>query len=246
MPKDGWQTRWFIQAAALLLQSPGAILTGLLGLVLISMLDLLIAPLFHGLWAYVVYSSLISAIAISVPISVCRSLSLSESYGATPIIQMTSGLKIIAVTILFINSITVSIAVILLLFQISLGEVPTLPERYGIEAFLDGGITAVGSALFSSILVNALWSPLITQMPMSFDQVRLTGVQMITKCFHVWSAIIIVTALSAHATLIISPVISSIILIYLSAWHYVAAREIFGGISSNKFSMEVKTSLMEA
>jgi hypothetical protein len=245
-PEDGWQTRWLTQAAALLLHSPLTILIGFFGVVFCAILAEFFSLILPGIWGYVLRTSIICAVGGLVPVAICASLAISEGHGTAKQEDIKDSLKSFMVTVFFLNSLIISLAVIMLTMQINMGASVAIPERSEIDTFLNGGIATVSGGLFATLPVNVLWVTLVTQMPMSFSETRMSGFLMIRKNFQSWSAIVIVSMLVLQSTLIMPALLGTACLIFLSAWLYVAGREIFGGISSNRYSLEAKSSLMEA
>jgi len=245
-PSDGWQTRWLIQAGALLLQNPMTVLVGAFGIALFAILEDITSSLFSGLWGYVFATSITSSLGILVPISICASLAISEKHGTTSKSDMISGIKSILIVLFLINSVIISMAALMIVSEVNMAGSISQPPRSDADLFLSGAVPAVAGSLFAALPVNALWVALVTQMAMSFSEMRMTGFMLIKRSFHAWAAIILVTMVLAQFTLVMPALVGAALLIFLSAWLYVAAREIFGGISSNTYSMEARASAMEA
>lgn len=246
-PEDGWQTRWVTQAGDLLLQSPLTLIIAIVGVLLAAIIDIGLSHIFPGIWGYVIYNSISTTIAALVPVSICASLGISEGYGTADREDVIRGLKIFTLSIFLINSVILTIVVIMFLMRVTLGDVPgPIVHRDAADLFLHRGVSVIAGGLFVTLPINALWVALVTQVPMGFNELRIAGFLMIQRSFSAWLAIIMVIMLVAQFTLILPATIGSVLMIFLSAWLYVAGREIFGGISSNKNSMERNISLMGA
>ena len=236
-PKQGWQTRWAKQAASLLMQSPLTIIIGFCGILACALINNILMQLLPGLAGYIPAASITAAMGGLVPIAICASLGISEKYGIANQSQVISAIKTFVIAVFTINSILVTIAIIILLS----GTKPEIPpeSKTQAEIFLYGGIRAISAALFTNLPINALWVVLATQMPTPLNQLRISNFHMMQKCFQPWLAIMLVIMLVAQLNLFIPPLAAMAALIFLSAWLYVAGREIFGGISSNKYSIKI-------
>lgn len=249
-PLEGWQTRWLKQAIGLLLQTPLAILIGLVGLIICAIIEDIVAFFILGVWGYILKVSITAMFGGLVPITICATLAIAEGHGTAKYEDIKSGLKNYMMIAFLLNTLIVFLAVVLqtmqINFEVNLEATSDVMQRTGVDHFLYGGLMSITNGLIITMPVNILWIALISQMPMSPRKTLMSGILLIKKSFNAWNALILVTLFTTTLTLAIPTHFGIMLLIILSAWLYVAAREIFGGISSNRYSMEVRSSLREA
>jgi hypothetical protein len=245
-PEEGWQTRWVIQAAGLLVRSPVTIIIGILAMSFMGILESIVGSFTTGIWGYAARSPFTAAIAMLVPVLISASLAIHEGHGIADKDDIKKALFTLMKIVFLLEAVLVVVAIALTVNKVSLVSGVKLPDRSQIDLAMASGVAAVVSGMFTTLIFNPLWSVLVTQIPMDFSQIRMTGHQMIRKSFSAWSALIFVMMISSQATLLLPAPAGMAVMIFVCVWLYVAAREIFGGISSNSYSSEAAASPMEA
>ena len=240
-PKEGWQTRWVLQSGGLLLRFPLISIIGICGIMLCAMLNAGLMPVFSD-WGFVgdVSSKIILFFpAMLVPVVICACLGISEGHGIASWSDIIKGLWIYIVVVFFHNVFVSILAIIM--FELSPDESSKLINYRSddflfdrSDDFLYDGISLISRVFCLTFPFNMFWVALITQMPMSLTDLCKTGSKMSLRCFGPWMVIFVVVMYTMLAVSVLPSILGMVIVIFLNVWLYVAARELFGGISSNR------------
>ena len=248
-PEDGWLKRWPAQAAGLLLGYPLAIIVGLAAILLVSAIGAWLSPMGTGFFGIILVISVMGALGTLVPLAVTATLSLSEGYGVIPAGDRGAAIRQIVTATFLMASVTTTLGLLMLLYQIHVAGGALLPDampRPPEDLFLLRGANAVVRGAIAVMIFNPLWLGFALQLPMDFSQVRMSSTLFMQKAFMPWLTIILVTFLVAEVVMQLPAVLAPGLLIFYSAWLYVAAREVFGGISHNTIEQAATGALKEA
>ena len=231
-PKEGWLTRWPIQAGALLLRCPLASMIGLCGVLICAVIiDVFVGLLLEFLSDHVsenISLVLVSVPGVCVPVAICACLAISEGYGTVSRSDLMNGLRNI---LLFVFVVLFFVAIIVI-FTFS---EPVL-NQVGMNLFFSRGVSSINAAIVATTGINVFWIPLVAQMPMSMKHVYLSGDQIRSgqQFLFPWIMMYFMILVSALFAVFTHVFISIPVMIFSIAWLYVAGREIFGGISENR------------
>jgi hypothetical protein len=240
-PEPGWETRWIKQALGLLAASPDAVSRFLFSVFALSVASPFVAAAFPGLVGHVLATSLVSSGGAFLAIWVISALMRSEGYPTVSKTEMTPGRNDFLSAVFLVNTVIVTISVMMYLSRALSGADPvsaSLPEKSLLDVMLWSGLFPVHSALVAGIVLNPLWVALIPAQGYRFDAARITQMKMATRIKGVWAAICVVLLVFANVSMVLPGALALVLTIVLIAWLYVAAREIFGGITSNKTGSE--------
>ena len=253
-PKPGWLKRWSLQSAVLLLRSPLTIIIGFCGIIATALLSFTIFSILERMGnihvAFLGSEILPISIAVLVPISICASLAISEGYGIGNKQDVIHSLRDFFGFAFKFNCVILVFMSAPFYWIIYAGDTSDAQKIISLlksansemNRFLGEGISFVVRVIFASMLHNILWIPLITQMPMSRKEIKLTAGKISNENTLFWLRFVFIVMIATLVAGNLPPIIGMGALIYLSAWLYVAAREIYGGISSNrKASSEQKS-----
>lgn len=235
-PEPGWETRWIKQALSLLASSPDAVSKFLFGVLALGAVSPVLTFAFPGFVGHVLATSLISAAGAFLAIWVISALMRSEGYPTVSRTDMICGRNDFLSGVFLVNTVIVTVSVVIYLSRVSAGAAPvsaSLPEKALFDMMIWSGLFPVHSALVAGIVLNPLWVALIPAQGYRFDAARFTQMKMATRIKGVWSAICAVLLIFANVSMVLPGSLSLVLTIVLIAWIYVAAREIFGGITSN-------------
>ena len=167
---------------------------------------------------------------------ICASLGVSEGYGIARISDVIKGFLGFVITVFVVFNITIIVTLgIIMIAGDPISNLPDSSSRNQIDTFVFGGIISVCVAFYASIPMNIFWFGLVTQMPMPLMQLFMSNLKLVNRVFWPWFMLISGTLVMVQFAIILPAFVGMAILIFLSAWIYVAGREIFGGISSNQY-----------
>ena len=233
-PRKGWQTRWVIQAGGLLLRFPEISIIGICGILLCAMVYTGSRSVFAD-WGYIgiVLSNMITSIpAMLVPVLICAGLGILEGFGIAHRSDIIKSLCVFFIVVLLFNFM-VLFTMCFMIFVMNFGETLEFAEII-VDNVLPAGIELIPWVFLFTLLTNVVWVVLITQMPMSYDDLSHTGLLIVKKC-HWPGFVISIVQINTFVLVRFCPFWIAIpVMIFVITWLYVAAREMFGGISSNR------------
>lgn len=245
-PKDGWQLRWIKQALHLLFNAPIALVTILVSSLSLGAADIFLQSVVPGPVGYIFSTSIFSAMAACLIAMVCQMFltaeGIAQSYKA-----LVDGAKPIVITTFLCTSLITTIVMIMHLSRDASGADPfRLPEMSPEEYVLYRGATLIIMAMQSMIIVNPLWHILGPTMNLSLEDAHKTFVRIFVTMPFIFHVLTYSTILISSISMMIGPLAHLFVCTILIAWHYVAAREIYGGISKNNLKKSEELQLSEA
>ena len=251
-PKKGWLIRWPVQAGVLLLRYPLVSLIGLCGVLVCSaVMDVsfyILSDILSRDFSILISIVLASIPSVCVPIVTCACLVMSEGYGVAGRSDIMEGLRNILVFILIFTCFTAILSLVIMpviMPDESAGFF--IRNRSEMDIFLRKGLSSIFKVVMYTFTFNIFWIVLVTWTPMTWKQINLTGKQVLNNMISVWLMIFLVTVVINLLPLVLHAFIIVPMMIFFFTWLYVAAREIFGGISENRVpAVETDASMARA
>ena len=201
-----------------------------------------------GLWWATLLQVMTTVLGGLVAIATCASLALREGHGILPARELHSSVRRFTAGIFLITTLLVVVAYLLLSsgIDMTMNSAEATPHREESARYFVLGLLGVSGGIFATLMVNPLWVPLVTQQEMSFSELRVSGVMLMSKSRQAWTAMLVVALLCGFSNSVLPAIAGAALTVLHIAWLYVAAREIYGGISGNARFSEAEASLTEA
>lgn len=244
-PEPGWQTRWPLQAGALLLRMPLQIacLGGLF--LVLGLLEAWIFQAVRGFFGAVLLLSALSCLG-AVLVGLLVVLLLEADGGNRPssdALKASDG-YLAAVFLVTSAFLTLSL-VIFVLPAVAAGMPPPLarPVQDPASETLWAGVRLGLNAIMAGIVVNPLWAVLVPALGLGLREASAGARGMLIRMPDVLLPILFITVIACIGATRLPAILSFGALIALVAWLYVAAREIFAGIGRNAPANGARTAL---
>lgn len=248
-PKDGWQLRWITQSLHLLLNAPVVFIMILVSSLFLGAVDIQLQSALPGKFSYILQTSLFSAVSIFVVAQVCNVFLTIEDHNPLDTEALLKGAFPVAVGAFIFTSIITSIVMLLHVSKETSGagsDPFRLPDMSEVEYYMYRGVTFHFMAMQAMIAVNPLWHVTGPTMQTERQHARASMVRMLVAMPLVINILLMSAVMTAVAGMIIGPYAHFFLCVLLMTWHYVAAREIFGGISKNNLKKNEELQLSEA
>ncbi|MCW3782558.1 hypothetical protein [Defluviimonas salinarum] len=230
-PKAGWEWRWFVQACQLCLRAPEALIL-FAGWVLVAGAVIVgLRPHIPSISAAILLIASMSAASVPAVTACHWFLMRSEGHGGG-LGRVLRGSREAALVALAVNSIFILLA-LLLPPIVPVADIAAGPRPSEIDQVLRGGILTVTAAHVATLIIMPLWLPAIAGLIMPLSQARLSGVLILVRMPRVFLALTVGIFGGIQLARLLPPVVGVAVTFLLISWTYVAAREIFGGISEN-------------
>lgn len=242
-PEDGWQTRWVKEAFRVLTRAPLAMVVILGGIIVLAAITDAVRPFSHGLVIYMI-ASIVLCVMASVLLSLASWLLAKSENLNIGWDDFVASAKSFSIFVFVVQTCVMGLSVALHLYNMNMvgsAGIP-LPMRSQEDLFLQKGISPFASAFLAGLIANPLWAAICACQPMKFTAMQMATMLMRRKCHNSFMAIMLVSFMAGLSTLVVSSALGILIIIFLTAWLYIAAREIFGGIAKGK---ETEVSLKE-
>jgi hypothetical protein len=227
IPERGWERRWPLQALDLAFAAPAAMAVLIAGVFALGLLSTLAVSALPSRWTMVLVGALSAAAAVPVIVVVHGFLLQADGHGRQSISDLLRKSRSAMAPVFLVHSAMAAI------FLRSHGVGTTPPAQDVIEAVFAAGMQSVLSAHVALTLINPLWIPLIPGFGFSLREAAFASTRMVAKMLPVWMTICLAISLVGNLALSMPAMVGVPLILLLVAWTYVAAREIFGGISQN-------------
>lgn len=237
IPKAGWQIRWIKQAAALLLRHPLPSAFFFAAISANGFLTSLLLGLFPSLMGSVLVCAMTTAFGALICVYFMSLLLKTEGYAVVERSDIIGPAKQIAAASFVISSIYMTAAAVVVVWRISNDLLPdsnlAAPQDPSI-AMLALGQHSILSSIVAFMCINPFWPALIPSLGVNLSGSTHLNMRFMGRARSIWLAVFFVILVTALSSLALPFLISVALTTLLLAWLYVAAREIFGGISSNQ------------
>lgn len=228
-PSPGWLLRWPRQAFGLVIATPGTLIVFV---VAVFCIGLLIGPFTletQSQWMFILMTAVGTTMALPLVVHVHCGFLRADGYSA-PTLRDIPALSRGGVRVMLPLS-AAFMAFSLYLNPAIMSLWSGIPNFTETEMVFREGLRAVMNMHVTAVIVNPLWVALIASLGMGAQEARLTSTQMMMRMTPFWIGIVGFTVLLMFRLLAMPPMIVLPVLYFFMAWSYVAAREIFGGIS---------------
>jgi hypothetical protein len=227
IPERGWERRWVLQAFDLAFAAPAAMAILIVGAFVLGLSFQAATTLIPGFWMTILAGAAVSALAAPLTTLIHGLLLHADGHERQSTrCLLRSGTPGIAPTFLIHSA----FAVIFARFP-EAGDAAS--SRDDVEAIFTSGIMAFTSAHVALTIVNPLWLALLPSLGMPAREAAFASTRMVGRMLTIWIALCMGINVTGTVALSLPAMLGMPLLMIMTAWTHVAARDIFGGISEN-------------
>jgi hypothetical protein len=228
-PRPGWAWRWPRQALALAFASPAGFALLLGSSLVLGAASLALALALPGLWALILIIAAVTAASAWPLLAIFTSLLRRDGHSPLPASQVWSLARPLAMTGYLGTVIIVTLGVFL--FPAREAGAPETPEPASLVLGL--GLRGIMTLIVTATWINPLWIAAIPGVGLDLAAARHGSRRLVLMAPAAWSVLSFGTIFAGSIVFHLPFALSALWVYLLICWLYVAAREIYGGISEN-------------